>query len=362
MKDFRRVLLLLAGLLCLAATSATAQQYTMVALGFSGFSGTSGGYTGLNDYGDVVGYDSLTNAAFLYTGGVVTSLGLGYGDGVAINNRGQVALQSSTSHHSYLYTPPNLGRILDLGTLGGPGGLNGMGETYATAMNDGGTIVGSSSVPSSTTPAWHAFVYANSHISDLGVLVPGGSSMARAINTQGQIVGDSSNPGAYDRAFQMVNGTMTDMDPANPAYDSEALGINDSGQILVGTNKAWHQVQVSRNKLLWVAYRGPYWYTLLYSGTVNTNLGNLGSAVGGTYGASLNRAGDVVGQTYLANGAGRAFLYHAGAMVDLNYHVVNLSGLTLIAGNNINDQGQIVCWARNTDGTFQVVVLTPIPS
>ena len=108
MKDFRRVLLL-AGLLCLAAASATAQQYSMVALGFSGFSGTSGGYTGFNNYGDVVGHDSLTNTAFLYTGGLVTSLGLGYGDGVAINNRGQVALQSSTSYHSDLYTPPNLG-------------------------------------------------------------------------------------------------------------------------------------------------------------------------------------------------------------------------------------------------------------
>ena len=213
MKYFRRVLLLMA-MLCLVAGSATAQQYTMVALGFSGFSGTSGSYTGLNNYGDVVGYDSLTNTAFLYTGGVVTSLGLGYGDGVAINNRGQVALQSSTSYHSYLYTPPNLGRIQDLGTLGG---LNGMGETYAIAMNDGGTIVGSSSIPSSTTPAWHAFVYANSHISDLGVLVPGGNSVARAINTQGQIVGDSTYPGGYDRAFQMVSGTMTDMDPANPA-------------------------------------------------------------------------------------------------------------------------------------------------
>jgi probable HAF family extracellular repeat protein len=186
--------------------------------------------------------------------------------------------------------------------------------------------------------------------------------MARSINTQGQIVGDSWSLGGYDRAFQMVNGTMTDLDPGNPAYDSYAQGINDSGQTIVVTNKAWHQVWINRYKLLWVAYRGPVWYTLLYtSNGASTDLGNLGST-SGTYGESINRAGDVVGQTYLGNGSQRAFLYHAGAMVDLNYHVVNLSGLTLVAGNNINDWGQIVCWARNTDGSFQIVVLTPVPA
>jgi probable HAF family extracellular repeat protein len=352
---------LVAGALCLATSMATAQQYTMVTLGFAGYSGTSGGYTGLNNSGDVVGYDSWTNGAFLYTGGVVTSLGLGYGDGVAINSRGQVALQSSTSVHSYLYTPPNTGHLADLGTLGGGGGLNNTGQTYAMAMNDSGTVVGSSSYPSTTTPAWRAFAYANGAISNLGAFTPSGSSTARGVNAQGQIVGDSWSGGGYDRAFQMVNGVMTDMDPGNPAYDSQANAINDAGQIVVVTNKAWRQVWINRNKLLWVAYRGPVSYTLVYnSNGASTDLGNLGPSYG-TYGESVNRAGDVVGQTYLNNVGQRAFLYHAGAMIDLNYHVVNLSGLTLLAGNNINDFGQIVCWARNPDGTTQIVVLTPVP-
>ena len=55
-------------------------------------------------------------------------------------------------------------------------------------------------------------------------------------------------------------------------------------------------------------------------------------------------------------------LYHAGTMIDLNSDVLNLSGLTLVAGNNINHFGQIVRWARNPDGTNQIVVLTPVPA
>ena len=49
-------------------------------------------------------------------------------------------------------------------------------------------------------------------------------------------------------------------------------------------------------------------------------------------------------------------------MIDLNTHVVNLSGWTIAKANNINDFGQIVCFARAPDGTYQIVVLTPVPA
>jgi probable HAF family extracellular repeat protein len=335
---------------------AAGQQYTMVPLGFSGFSGSIGGYTGLNNNGDVVGYNSLTNAAFLYTDGKLTSLGLGYGDRVAIDNRGQVATVSSTSYRSYLYTPPNLGNLTDLGSLGGRGGLNNAGQTNAMALDDSGVVVGVSSYPAAS-PTWHAFSFANGRISDLGVLVAGGNRQARGINNLGQIVGDSWATGGYDRAFQMVNGTMTDMDPSLPAYDSYAQAINDVGQILVVTNKAWHQVFNGR-KLQWVAYRGTNWYTLLFSSNgTSTDLGTLGTP--GTFGSAMNRGGDVVGQAYAANGTPPAFLYRAGLMMDLNSHVLNACGLTLVRAANIDDAGQIICWGQAADGSFQLVVLSP---
>ena len=341
--------LLVAGVLCMATAMATAQQYNMVVLAPYGNLGN----TGLNNNGDVVGYDSQINAAFLYSGGALTSLGLGHAAGMAINNLGQIVLYSSTGYRSYLVAPPYVGRLLDLGTLGGRGGLNGGGYAYAAAMNDSGMIVGESNVSSTVA---HAFVYANGSMSDLGSL--GSSSTASAINSSGQIVGYSMNLNGYQRAFQMVNGTMTDLDPANPAYDRYASGINDAGQFVVTTNKAWHQVQVSRNKLLWVAYRGSTWYTLLYSGSTVTNIGNLGSTLG-IFGGRIGSGGDIVGMTYVASGAQHAFLYHAGYMVDLNNRVNNLAGFSLWQANNINDWGQIVCLARGPDGVYQIVLLVP---
>jgi len=346
-------MLLAAALLCLATATATAQQYNMVVLGPCGTSTQYLPYAGLNNQGDVVGYNSQVNSAVIYRGGAITSLGLGHAAGTAINNLGQVALYSSTSFHSYLFDPAYAGRLVDLGTLGGGGGLHGGGVTSATAMNDRGTIVGSSSVPGTVH---HAFVYANGSISDLGSL--GGDSTASGINNFGQIVGTSTDSNGYQRAFQMINGTMTDLDPSNPAYDSVASGINDSGQIVVVTNKAWHLVQVSRNKLLWVAYRGPYWYTLLYSGGRYTDLGNLGTTLG-TQGGSINTGGDVVGFSYSSPGVQHAFLYHAGHMLDLNSHVNNLAGWTLWSANNINDWGQIVCFGHGPDGVPQIVLLIP---
>jgi uncharacterized membrane protein len=162
----------------------------------------------------------------------------------------------------------------------------------------------------------------------------------------------------------MVGGTIADMDPANPAYDSYATGINDAGQIVVVTNKAWHLVQISRNKLLWTAYRGSYWYTLLYnSNGSNVDLGNLGAALG-TYGLAMNNGGDVVGWTkipYLSTTASVAFVYHAGALVDLNTEVNNLGGWKLWMATNINDFGQIVCMGTGPDGLRQIVLLTPLP-
>jgi probable HAF family extracellular repeat protein len=331
-----------------ATALATAQQYNMTVLGPNG----NLPYTGLNNNGDVVAYNSAMNTAVLYARGSMTSLGLGHSAGTAINDGGQMVLYSSTMYHSFLISPPRV-NLVDLGTLGGGGGLNGGGTTMVYAMNNNGTIVGTSSVTSTVS---HAFAFANGHMLDLGTL--GSDSVAMGINSSGQIVGYSMNLNGYLRAAQMGNGTMTDMDPANPAYDSYVTGINDSGQFVVVTNKAWHQVQVSRNKLLWVAYRGPTWYTLLYSGTTVTNLGTLGTTLG-VWGGPINRSGDVVGMTYVPGPVQHAFLYRAGGMLDLNNHVNNLAGWRLIMANNINDFGQIVCLAEGPDGIDQIVLLTP---
>ena len=186
---------MLAIVFCVAAATAGAQQYTMTLLGFAPFSNTITGTNGLNNRGDIVGYDSVTNGAFFWSSGLLSDLGMPSGVGVAINSTGWIAVRSwGPDLHSYLYNPNRVPRFAshftDLGTLGGSGGLNNSGETLALAMNDSQTIVGASTVGSTTNPI-HAFSWSAGHMSDLGVLPGGFSTSANAINNAGQIVGDS---------------------------------------------------------------------------------------------------------------------------------------------------------------------------
>lgn len=351
-------------LLCLAPRAASAQQYVMTLLGFSPTSSTINGANGINNSGDVVGYDDAISGAYLYHGGVVGSLGMTSASGVAINSGGYVAVRSwGPDLHSYLYTPGHLiwwiPRFTDIGTLGGTGGLNNTGQTVALGMNDSRTIVGQSTV--STTPqTWHAFSWSAGHMTDLGVLSPGGMSSANAINNPGQIVGDSFGTNGIDRAFTMVNGAMTDMDPANPNYDSSAVAINDGGQIVVNTDLAWRLIRVGRG-WRFVAYAGPTYYPQVYNNGVFTSIGTLGYT-GDVWAYSINSAGDVVG-TAIDSTINRthAFLYHAGTMTELNDVVTNLSGWRVSIATRINDSGEIVCWVHsNTTDEIQTAILTPI--
>ena len=351
--------------LFLASSLAQAQQmYLMTRLGFSPTSPTINGANGINNNGDVVGYDSAINGAYLLHNGVVSSLGMTSASGVAISITGHVALRSwGPDLHSYLFTPGRriwFNPFTDLGTLGGTGGLNNTGQTVALGMNDNRTIVGQSTV--STTPqTWHAFSWSAGHMTDLGALSPGGTSSANAINNLGQIVGDSFGTDGIDRAFTMVNGVMTDLDPATHNYDSTAVAINDTGQIVVVSNLVWQVVPVGRFGFKIMAFPGPTYYTQIYSNGVFTNIGSL-SYAGDIWGYSINSAGDVVGAAVDSTiNRSHAFLYHAGTMTALDDVVTNLSGWRVSIATRINDLGEIACWVRNnTTNELQAAILTPI--
>jgi len=352
-------------MLLLSTGAANAQQhYSMNLLGFAPFSATSYYINGINNNGDVVGYDSAIDGAYLYHNGAVSSLGFSSAAGVAINSHGFVAVRSwGTDLHSYLYTPGLLRwfvpRFTDLGTLGGSGGLNNTGQTVAQAMNENRTIVGTSTITAPTL-TWHAFSWSAGHMTDLGTLSPGGWSNANAINSLGQIAGDSFANG-IDRAFRMVNGVMTDLDPANHNYNSSAVAINDSGQIVVTTDAAWQLVPVPPFSFKFVAYPGPITYTQIYSNGAFTNIGNLGYN-DYVLGYHINSAGDVVGTAHNpVDGHGHGFIYHAGSITDLNDVVINLSGWRISLAYRINDYGEIVAWVHNdTTEQWQTAVLLPI--
>ncbi len=101
-----------------------------------------------------------------------------------VNNRGVIVgssqITGSTNYHPYVYQN---GRMMDLGTLGGPNG-------FAHAINDKGVIIGSADV--TATSGFHAFIVQKGKMTDLNSLIPAGSGFViyrgLAINNKGQIV------------------------------------------------------------------------------------------------------------------------------------------------------------------------------
>ena len=75
---------------------------------------------------------------------------------------------------------------------------------------------------------------------------------------------------------------------------------------------------------------------------------------------SINNLDQVVGESYTAQGAIHGFLtMPGGAAYDLNSLIPQGSGYTILAGIQINDQGQIVAMAQGPDGLDHYLYLTP---
>jgi len=189
---------------------------------------------GINDFGQAIGSAEVgfpitecngsTVHAVLFTNGTVTDLGsLGKcnpSQAYSINNSGQavgMAYYANGDQRAALFSN---GVVTDLGTLGGS-------QSFAWSINDSGQVVGAAAT-NGNAPL-HAALFSNGTVTDLGAL-EGGSSEAYSINNNGQVVGSS-----LSRAVIFSNGSVTDLNTLVKAplvTLTEAIGINDSGQIL----------------------------------------------------------------------------------------------------------------------------------
>jgi probable HAF family extracellular repeat protein len=207
---------------------------------------------------------------------------------------------------------------LDLGTLGGS-------QSFATAINDSGQVVGWAD----TGTQLHPFLWtATGGMTDLGTL-GGSSGVAVAINKNGQVVGNSYNAGGAGEAFSwtaaggMVNlGTLGGCSGGPPTQTcSSATGVNDFGQV-VGTGYTAAGMQ---HAFSWTAAGGM------------VDLGTLGGPYSSA--AAVNNNGQIVGSSYTAAGQGHAFLWSAaGGMVDLGDMGTGQGS----QGTALNDGGQVV--------------------
>jgi probable HAF family extracellular repeat protein len=138
--------------------------------------------------------------------------------------------------------------------------------------------------------------------------------------------------------FAQTQYTITDLGRLPGGWDSEASGINNSGQVVgFAVNSNW-------------VIRAFLWQ----SGTGMQDLGTLGGQVSQAFG--INDSGQVVGSS------DHAFLWQSGTgMQDLNRLIPAGSGWTLLEeATAINDSGCIVGFGLNPAGARDAFLLTPV--
>lgn len=230
---------------CVPCT-ANAQGYSLTDLG--PLPGWSQSYAyDINNAGKVVGYSTNGNSfrsATVWNNGTTTDLGALVGatyntQASAINNSGQI-----------------VGGFGTLGTGGGPGAnsnqqgvlwsggtatilspLSGFNSSFATAINNAGTVVGESYTYGTNDVV--ATFWTNGTPNALA-MVPGATmSRAYGINNSGTVVGLNNNVGAviWDNGVPTALGTL----PGSAG--SLAIGINDAGKVIGDTyilaDNAW---------------------------------------------------------------------------------------------------------------------------
>lgn len=313
----------------------------------------------INDAGQVSGYvftstEPVVNEATYWDKHLGTrtlqSLG-GTSRIMEMNSTGQMVGESNNhaaSWDNYLAAPK------DMGTLGGA-------TSFAMSIDNNGRIVGYSDMPEYYGyTVYHAFVYENNTMTDLGTLVDmGGSyyngfSFAYDINNNGKIVGVASAGSNWDyHAFVWdKDHGMIDLGthPEFPGYEGYASAINDTGDFIAG-------VAIDGNSNS---------YPLIWKNGVTTaQVVEPHPLFPYAEFNAMNNNNRVVGLMWDAAGVEHAIVYdEVTGIVDLNDLIDPSSGWLLTMASAINDNGDIVGWGffQGTKRAFLLTAPATIPT
>jgi probable HAF family extracellular repeat protein len=332
-----------------ACTAPTAQarpdpaERTMIDLGSLG-----SGYTqarAINDRGQVVGDSG--GRAFLWERGVMRDISpegvTGATTATALNDRGQAigyagAARNREPIRPFLWSG---GRATFLPTLGGP-------SASPAAINRLGEIIGNGTDASGVG---HALLWVDGQVHDLG---PGS---ANALNDRGQILLDR-----VDGSVLWDRGRRTVLKPG-PGLGLSALGLNDRGTVV---GQLWTKYPNDGVQFFWRrgvltaetetaecssamfvndrdqiasglrAADGSCHASLRHAGGPAVDLGTLGGP--GSQARAFNRRGEVAGVATGAAGDERAVLWTGGRTIDLG----TSPGHAFSFAVGINDHGVVV--------------------
>jgi probable HAF family extracellular repeat protein len=287
--------------------------------------------------------------------------------GVVLAGQVPLSAQERAKHHHY--------KLVDLGsTFGGPQSyfVSGSGDAYSSIMSSEGIVAGfadtSEPDPFPNICFWdcnvvHAFqAGSGGHLTDLGALPGGGSSVPIWISANRLIAGVSENGETdplyaglpQERAVLWQQGKIINLGTLpEGGYQSEANSVNSAGQVVgaaLNTIPDANSMQ-SGTFWLWGGITPPYQYqTRAFLWEKKRGMQDLGTLPGGTDAQAIfiNEGGQVVGFSYTSSApstfcgaftsATGSFIWdREGGMKDLG----SLGGSCTLA-TDFNDQGQVV--------------------
>jgi probable HAF family extracellular repeat protein len=283
------------------------------------FGGNQSQAWSVNDHGQVVGFSANTIPDLFASG---------------------VFAWGANQTHAFLWQS---GRMLDLGTLGGP-------DSDALLINERGQIAGMSTTtsainPNTQLPTIDPFLWENGKMIDLGTL--GGTyGYPNSINKHGQIVGFSDTPGdllGHGHPFLWENGVLKDLGTLGGSA-GESRSINDAGDAAgyatLPGDQVVHATLWTKGKIIDLGATADYPCS---------------------YANGISPRGQVLGALqFCPNNAPRlAFLWEHGDLVKLNSLIPPGSQINLGAAINANELGEIVADGTLPNGETHAVLLIP---